>query len=370
MREAGEIPDPREAQLSWLEAENTKLRERLAQSEQAVDELTDFRSQALARLAAQHEEIVRLRESAAGKAKIIRLPAPRPQSSGPAAEMPLNRGSPHRRSLGCQLACIAAESGPKVLAQSLSSSRNEAPFINHFAQFGHCQPAVPVGLTRVRDQGLRNDGLMHPEPDGANPLPEKELEQEAHRHTNAQFFSQLADCRLFIRLAHVHGPADHRVVVARKPGQRLGPPQHEDPAFAITTDRRCNAMQPVLTHSLIPLDDPQYAVVLIDMLNQFAHRCTISVPTDSSAPRATVMCDLHHRRPRRCEAGDARLTVSDVDDRVLSARAEVSRSGDTWPSYAAGCLRWSPSTRPRNSACTGRWTPTSRLSTRNRWSTP
>ncbi|MFE5072587.1 hypothetical protein [Streptomyces halstedii] len=77
LREAGEIPDPREAQISRLKVENTKLRERLAQSEQTVDELTEFRSQALARLAAQHEEIVRLREAAAGKAKVSRLPAPR-----------------------------------------------------------------------------------------------------------------------------------------------------------------------------------------------------------------------------------------------------------------------------------------------------
>ncbi|MEU4501679.1 hypothetical protein [Streptomyces sp. NPDC024089] len=77
MREVGEFPDSREAQISGLREENTKLRERLAQSEQTVDELTDFRSQALARLAAQHEEIVRLREAAAGKAKVSCLTAPR-----------------------------------------------------------------------------------------------------------------------------------------------------------------------------------------------------------------------------------------------------------------------------------------------------
>ncbi|MYV94249.1 hypothetical protein [Streptomyces sp. SID1034] len=77
MREAGEIPDPREAQISRLKAENTKLRERLAQSEQTVDGLTDFRTQALAQLAAQHEEIVRLREIAAGTTRVSHLPAPR-----------------------------------------------------------------------------------------------------------------------------------------------------------------------------------------------------------------------------------------------------------------------------------------------------
>ncbi|MFE4800426.1 hypothetical protein ACFRFL_36755 [Streptomyces sp. NPDC056708] len=77
MREAGEIPDPREAQITRLKAENAKLRERLAASEQTIDELTDFHGQALARLAAQHEEIVRLRESVAGTSPVSRLPAPR-----------------------------------------------------------------------------------------------------------------------------------------------------------------------------------------------------------------------------------------------------------------------------------------------------
>jgi len=77
MHEVGEIPDPREAQIARLKAENTKLRERLAQSEQTIEELSDFRTQALARLAAQHEEIVRLREAAAGTSRVSRLPAPR-----------------------------------------------------------------------------------------------------------------------------------------------------------------------------------------------------------------------------------------------------------------------------------------------------
>ncbi|MEU6180431.1 hypothetical protein [Streptomyces coeruleorubidus] len=57
--------------------EITKLRERLARSEQSIDELTDFRTQALARLAAQHEEILRLREAAAGTNRVSRLPTPR-----------------------------------------------------------------------------------------------------------------------------------------------------------------------------------------------------------------------------------------------------------------------------------------------------
>jgi hypothetical protein len=77
LQQAGEIPDPREAQITRLKAENAKLSERLAAWEQVIDELTDFRIQALARLAAQHEEIIRLRESAVGTTRVSRLPAPR-----------------------------------------------------------------------------------------------------------------------------------------------------------------------------------------------------------------------------------------------------------------------------------------------------
>ncbi|MFE7427543.1 hypothetical protein [Streptomyces sp. NPDC057545] len=77
LQDAGEIPKPREAQIARLKTEITKLRERLNQSEQTVDELADFRDQALARLAAQHEEIVWLREAALGTSRVSRLPAPR-----------------------------------------------------------------------------------------------------------------------------------------------------------------------------------------------------------------------------------------------------------------------------------------------------
>lgn len=77
LHDAGEIPDPREAQITRLKAENNRLKERLDQSEQRNNELSEFRTQALAQLAAQHEEIVRLREAAAGTSRVSRLPAPR-----------------------------------------------------------------------------------------------------------------------------------------------------------------------------------------------------------------------------------------------------------------------------------------------------
>lgn len=82
MQHAGEIPDPREAQIARLKAENVKLKERLAQSEQTNEELRDFRAQALARLTAQHEEIVHLRTRAAETASVTRIPGARTAAIG------------------------------------------------------------------------------------------------------------------------------------------------------------------------------------------------------------------------------------------------------------------------------------------------
>jgi hypothetical protein len=80
LRGAGQTPDPKIAQVDRLKAENAKLRERLTQAEQSIAELGDFRSQALGRLAAQHEEITRLRAVADASARVVRLPAPRAQT--------------------------------------------------------------------------------------------------------------------------------------------------------------------------------------------------------------------------------------------------------------------------------------------------
>ena len=64
IREAGDPIGPSEGQISRLKDENAKLKDRLAQSNSEIDDLTDFRTTALARLAAQHEEIIRLRSLA------------------------------------------------------------------------------------------------------------------------------------------------------------------------------------------------------------------------------------------------------------------------------------------------------------------
>jgi hypothetical protein len=55
----------------------------LTQAEQSVEELAGFRRQALARLAAQHEEILRLRAIAGTSARVVHLPAPRSPAIAP-----------------------------------------------------------------------------------------------------------------------------------------------------------------------------------------------------------------------------------------------------------------------------------------------
>jgi hypothetical protein len=74
LRQAGEIPDPREVRSNGLEEESAELRERLDQSERTVGELTGFRARALARLAAQREETVQLRGTADASNRVTRLP--------------------------------------------------------------------------------------------------------------------------------------------------------------------------------------------------------------------------------------------------------------------------------------------------------
>lgn len=77
LQHTGQTPDPRAAQIQRLKADIDKLNARLTQANSTIDELTDFRTQSLARLAAQHDEILQLRVIAARSANITRLPAAR-----------------------------------------------------------------------------------------------------------------------------------------------------------------------------------------------------------------------------------------------------------------------------------------------------
>lgn len=78
LREAGEVVDPRIAQIERLKAKVIELKERLAQRDETVAALTTFKELAISRLAAQHDEVVRLREQAAALGNVRGLPAARP----------------------------------------------------------------------------------------------------------------------------------------------------------------------------------------------------------------------------------------------------------------------------------------------------
>ncbi|WP_232541329.1 hypothetical protein [Nocardia bovistercoris] len=83
LQDAGQTPDPRTSQIERLKSELDKLRNRLNQANSTVEELSVFRTQALARLAAQHEEILRLRAAPDPNTNITRLPPTRQKIIGP-----------------------------------------------------------------------------------------------------------------------------------------------------------------------------------------------------------------------------------------------------------------------------------------------
>lgn len=72
----GERPDPRDRQIDHLNTEITALKRRLEQATSSLDEHTDFRARALAQLAAQREEITRLRTRAAAASQVTPLRRP------------------------------------------------------------------------------------------------------------------------------------------------------------------------------------------------------------------------------------------------------------------------------------------------------
>lgn len=77
----GEQPDPRDAQIARLKTQVATLTERLAQRDQTITEHNAFRAAALSQLAAQHEEITRLRHHADQTTNIRQLTSPKTTSS-------------------------------------------------------------------------------------------------------------------------------------------------------------------------------------------------------------------------------------------------------------------------------------------------
>jgi AcrR family transcriptional regulator len=74
-RAAGQVTDPREGQITRLNQEIQQLRQRLADREAVIAELTDFRTRVLSRLAAQHHELTQLQDRAAQPGNLRVLPA-------------------------------------------------------------------------------------------------------------------------------------------------------------------------------------------------------------------------------------------------------------------------------------------------------
>lgn len=64
LRAGGDAPDPRAAQITRLKAARDGLREKLVSRDAAIRDLEQFKKLALSRLAAQHDEITRLRRQA------------------------------------------------------------------------------------------------------------------------------------------------------------------------------------------------------------------------------------------------------------------------------------------------------------------
>jgi hypothetical protein len=78
VRVGGTAPDPRDAQITRLKKDNDELRQKLAGRDAALRDLEQFKALAISRLAAQHDEITRLRRQAtAAKAGNVRTLAPR-----------------------------------------------------------------------------------------------------------------------------------------------------------------------------------------------------------------------------------------------------------------------------------------------------
>ena len=65
LQAAGSTPDPRDAQITALKTRNDELKQQLAGREAAIRDLERFKQLAISRLAAQHDEISRLRRPAA-----------------------------------------------------------------------------------------------------------------------------------------------------------------------------------------------------------------------------------------------------------------------------------------------------------------
>jgi hypothetical protein len=82
LRDAGMIADPRDAQITRLKADIATLKQRAVERDAELADLTRFRALAISRLAAQHDEILRLRAHIARGGNVRALP-PTPTTATP-----------------------------------------------------------------------------------------------------------------------------------------------------------------------------------------------------------------------------------------------------------------------------------------------
>jgi hypothetical protein len=73
LRAAGQHPDPRDAQIARLTAENLKLHARVTDLGVQITELTAFQTTAISQLAALHDELHRLRQFTTSPANVVML---------------------------------------------------------------------------------------------------------------------------------------------------------------------------------------------------------------------------------------------------------------------------------------------------------
>jgi hypothetical protein len=83
LRAAGDAPDPRDAQITRLKQARDDLRQKLADRDAAIRALEQFKELALSRLAAQHDEITRLRRQAATAGNVRGIASRPPGGAGP-----------------------------------------------------------------------------------------------------------------------------------------------------------------------------------------------------------------------------------------------------------------------------------------------
>ncbi|MGW3739827.1 hypothetical protein ACWD62_04255 [Streptomyces sp. NPDC005146] len=77
LQQASEVVDPRVTQIERLKSQVAELKQRVARRNAELAELAAFKPLALSRLAAQHDEITRLRGQAENAGNVRRLPASR-----------------------------------------------------------------------------------------------------------------------------------------------------------------------------------------------------------------------------------------------------------------------------------------------------